>query len=109
MSSKRYPEEFRIEAVKQVVDRGHSVADVAKRLDITSHSLYAWIKKYGPDKQQHNDLADAQAEIKRLQKELKRATEERDIFLKKAAASGRPAPFSPRPKCWFCPTKIRLY
>ncbi len=35
MSSKRYPEEFRIEAVKQVVDRGHSVADVAKRLDIT--------------------------------------------------------------------------
>ena len=47
MSSKRYPEEFRIEAVKQVVDRGHSVADVAKRLDITTHSLYAWIKKYG--------------------------------------------------------------
>lgn len=45
MSSKRYPEEFRIEAVKQVVDRGHSVADVAKRLDITTHSLYAWIKK----------------------------------------------------------------
>ncbi len=41
MSSKRYPEEFRIEAVKQVVDRGHSVADVAKRLDITTHSLYA--------------------------------------------------------------------
>lgn len=84
MSGKRYPEEFRIEAVKQVVDRGHAVADVAKRLDITTHSLYAWIKKYGPDKQQHNDLADAQAEIKRLQKELKRATEERDI-LKKAA------------------------
>ncbi|MGL5423139.1 MAG: transposase, partial [Serratia fonticola] len=25
MSSKRYPEEFKIEAVKQVVDRGHSV------------------------------------------------------------------------------------
>lgn len=85
MSGKRYPEEFKIEAVKQVVDRGHSVADVAKRLDITTHSLYAWIKRYGPDKQQHNDLADTQAEIKRLQKELKRATEERDI-LKKAAA-----------------------
>lgn len=43
MSGKRYSEEFRIEAVKQVVDRGHSVADVAKRLDITTHSLYAWI------------------------------------------------------------------
>lgn len=85
MSGKRYPEEFKIEAVKQVVDRGHSVADVAKRLDVTTHSLYAWVKKLGPDSKEHNDLTDAQAEIKRLQKELKRATEERDI-LKKAAA-----------------------
>jgi transposase len=49
MSGKRYPEEFKIEAVKQVVDRGHSVSSVATRLDITTHSLYAWIKKYGPD------------------------------------------------------------
>ncbi len=32
MSSKRYPEEFKIEAVKQVMEKGHSVADVAKRL-----------------------------------------------------------------------------
>ena len=49
MSGKRYPEEFKIEAVKQVVDRGYSVASVATRLDITTHSLYAWIKSYGPD------------------------------------------------------------
>ncbi|MBD6979607.1 transposase, partial [Vibrio parahaemolyticus] len=28
MSSKRYPEEFKIEAVKQVTEKGHSVADV---------------------------------------------------------------------------------
>lgn len=102
MSGKRYPEEFKIEAVKQVVDRGHSIADVAKRLDITTHSLYAWVKKYGPDNKQHNDLSEAQAEIKRLQKELKRATEERDI-LKKAAA-GWPAPSSQS-----CPTEVRLY
>jgi hypothetical protein len=27
MSSKRYPEEFKIEAVKQVTERGHTVAD----------------------------------------------------------------------------------
>ena len=49
MSAKHYPEEFKIEAVKQVVDRGHSVSDVAKRFDVTTHSLYAWVKKYGPD------------------------------------------------------------
>lgn len=49
MSGKRYPEEFKIEAVKQVVDRGHSIASVATRLDITTHSLYAWVEIYGPD------------------------------------------------------------
>jgi len=34
MSSKRYPEEFKIEAVRQVTDRGHSVAQVAEERDI---------------------------------------------------------------------------
>ncbi|HDV8191438.1 TPA: IS3 family transposase [Enterobacter hormaechei] len=82
MSGKRYPEEFKIEAVKQVVDRGHSVASVATRLDITTHSLYAWIKKYGPDSSANKEQSVAQTEIRRLQKELKRVTDERDIFKK---------------------------
>ncbi|MEB6586896.1 IS3 family transposase [Klebsiella quasipneumoniae] len=82
MSGKRYPEEFKIEAVKQVIDRGHSVSSVATRLDITTHSLYAWIKKYGPDSSTNKEQSDAQAEIRRLQKELKRVTDERDIFKK---------------------------
>ena len=34
MSSKRYPEEFKIEAVKQVTEKGHSVAEVAARAGI---------------------------------------------------------------------------
>jgi len=84
MSRKRYPDEFKMEAVKQVIDRGHSVADVAGRLGMTTHSLYAWIKKYGPDSVEHDAKTDDQAEIRRLKKELKRTTEERDL-LKKAA------------------------
>lgn len=40
MSGKRYPEEFKIEAVKRVIERGHSVSNVATRLDITTHNLY---------------------------------------------------------------------
>lgn len=84
-SSKRYPDEFKIEAVKQVTERGHSVAEVADRLGTTTHSIYAWIKKFGPDATEHQAQADEQAEIRRLKKELKRVTEERDI-LKKAAA-----------------------
>jgi len=50
MSGQRYTPEFKEEAVKQVTVAGHFVADVAQRLGTTTHSLYAWIKRYGPDK-----------------------------------------------------------
>ncbi len=84
MSKKRYPDEFKIEAGKQVVDAGHSVGDVAGRLGMTTHSLYAWIRKFGPDSKEHIAKSGDQAEIRRLKKELKRSTDERDL-LKKAA------------------------
>ena len=48
MNGKGYPEEFKIEAAKQAVDRGHSIASVATRLDITIHSLYARVKSTAP-------------------------------------------------------------
>ena len=41
MKSKRYTEEFKKEAIKQVTERGYSVADVAERLGTTTHSVYA--------------------------------------------------------------------
>jgi len=83
-SGKRYTEEFKIEAVKQVTDRGYSVAEVAERLGTTTHSLYTWIKRYGEQSPQQVSMADSQAENARLKAELRRVTEERDI-LKKAA------------------------
>jgi transposase len=84
MSAKRYTEEFKIEAVKQVSERGHPVAEVAARLGVTSHSLYQWIKRYSLPKVEREATKDQQAEIRRLKAEIKRVTEERDI-LKKAA------------------------
>ena len=60
-------------------------SDVAKRLDVTVDSLYAWVKKYGPDSVTHQAKTAEQTELNRLRKELKRVTEERDL-LKKAAA-----------------------
>ncbi len=44
MSGKCYPEAFKIKVVEQIIERSHSVSSVATRLDITIHSLYAWIK-----------------------------------------------------------------
>ncbi|RMR26254.1 Conjugal transfer protein [Pseudomonas savastanoi pv. glycinea] len=46
MSNPRYPEEFKIQAVNQVTEKKLPVADVAARLGVSTHSLYAWIKRY---------------------------------------------------------------
>lgn len=81
----RYTEEFKLEAIKQVTERGHAVADVATRLGVSSHSLYAWIKRYSGNGSDTVQAKDQQEENKRLKAELRRLTEERDI-LKKAAA-----------------------
>lgn len=85
MSGKRYTEEFKIEAVKQVTDRGYPVADVAERLGISQHSLYQWVKQFSVPETQRAEARNQQDEIRRLKSELRRVTEERDI-LKKAAA-----------------------
>ncbi len=45
MTSKRYMDEFKAEAVTQVAERGVAVAEVAKRLGVSSHSLYQWLRK----------------------------------------------------------------
>ncbi len=86
-SNRQYTDEFRAEAVKQVIDRGFSVVDVATRIGIPKHTLYEWVhkaRKAAPSTGGVADKADA-AEVRRLKAELKRVTEERDI-LKKAAA-----------------------
>ncbi|MEB6479398.1 IS3 family transposase [Acinetobacter vivianii] len=82
MSSKRYPEEFKIEAVKQVTEKGHSVAEVAARLGTTTHSLYVWIKHHDPQQPNIVESSDALSELAKLRKELQRVTEERDILKK---------------------------
>ncbi len=86
MSNQRYTPEFKDEAIRQVIDRGHSVAEVSERLGVSTHSLYKWINAVKPDKseQHEHELLEAKREILNLRAELRRAEEERD-FLKKAA------------------------
>jgi transposase len=86
MSSQRFSPEFKDEAVRQVVDRGYSVAEVSERLGVSSHSLYKWVKAIKPDQteQQVAELIEVKSEILRLRGQLRRTEEERDI-LKKAA------------------------
>ena len=86
MSGQRYAPEFKDEAVKQVLDRGFSISDVAERLGVSQHSLYKWFNAVKPGKSelQEQELLEAKREILQLRSELKRTKEERDI-LKKAA------------------------
>ena len=87
MARERFAEEFRQEAVRQVVERGYSVTDVSKRLGVSAQSLYKWVKATRPSNEDKDkvELAEVRRENLRLRAELSRATEERDI-LKKAAA-----------------------
>lgn len=86
MSSQRYAPEFKDKAVRQILERGYSVAEVSERLGVSSHSLYKWVKAVKPDsrEQQATELIEAKREILRLRSQLRRTEEERDI-LKKAA------------------------
>jgi transposase len=87
MSNQRYSPEFKDEAVRQVIERGFSVKEVADRLGVSQHSLYKWVNRVKPDKteQQAYELVEAKSEVLKLRAELRRTEEERDI-LKKAAA-----------------------
>ncbi|MCR6687027.1 IS3 family transposase [Pseudoxanthomonas sp.] len=83
-NSKRYTDEFRAEAVKQVIERGFTVVDVASRIGIPKHTLYGWVqtaKKTMPAAGATVAPSES-AEIRRLKAELRRVTEERDILKK---------------------------
>ncbi len=64
MSSQRYSQESKDEAVRQVLDRGHPVTEVAQRLGVSSHSLCKWVKAVKPDKTEQNavELIEAKSE-----------------------------------------------
>jgi transposase len=45
MSQARYTDEFKTQAVGQVLERGYSVKEVSERIGVSTYSLYKWIKK----------------------------------------------------------------
>ena len=85
MSNQRYSQEFRDEAVRQVTQRGYSVAEVARRVGVSAHSLYKWVRAARPSEAETGELAATKLEVQKLKSELRRVQEERDI-LKIAAA-----------------------
>jgi transposase len=86
---RQFTREFKLEAIRLVEERGVTVAQAARDLDVHENVLRKWVRE------QHRDGSNAfpglgvmkpeQAEIARLKKEVSRLKMERDI-LKKAAA-----------------------
>ena len=81
----RFTDEFKQDAVAQVVERGYAVSEVAERLGISTKSLYTWKAQFAKSPRDRSEVSEQAAEIKRLKRELARVTEERTI-LKKATA-----------------------
>jgi transposase len=83
-----YTTEFKESAVKLAIESDQPISVTADELGVNKNTLHTWISKYrGPWQQKAGSTADEHLydELKRLRKENKRLTEERDI-LKKAAA-----------------------
>lgn len=89
MGVSKYSAEFKDEAIKQVTEKGRPVSEVAKRLGVTSWTVYTWMRAAGvatPSERKTKPVApDLAKENAALKAQLKRLEEERDI-LKKAAA-----------------------
>ena len=92
---RRFKREFKLEAVRMVVEGGRRVSEVARDLGLRPDMLRRWQRELAADPQQafpgQGYLKPDEEEMRRLRRELERIREERDI-LKKALAifSGPP-------------------
>jgi len=89
MGRRQFTREFKIEAVRLVRDRGVSVAQASRDLDVHENVIRKWVKELAADPAQAfpgpGVMKPEQAEIERLRREIQKLKAERDI-LKKAAA-----------------------
>ncbi len=81
-----YPLEFRREAVVLLKRSGKSVPQLAAELGVSPQSLRNWSRQIDVDEGRAEGLSSAEREeLRRLRREVRTLTEEREI-LKKAAA-----------------------
>jgi transposase len=86
-----YPIEFRREAVALLKSSGKSVPQLASELGVSPQSLRNWSRRLDVDEGRSSGLSsDEREELRRLRRELRTVTEEREILKKvPLAAQGR--------------------
>ncbi len=84
-----YDKEFKLEAVRLVLEEGHSVASVERKLGTGKGVIYNWVHQFTDDPEHafpgKGSLKPPDKELHELRKKLERVKRERDI-LKKAVA-----------------------
>ncbi len=89
MERRKFTREFKLEAVRLIKERGVSIAQASRDLDVHQTVLRNWVRDFDEDSVSafpgHGQLKPEQLEITRLRKEVAKLKAERDI-LKKAAA-----------------------
>lgn len=90
---RRFTAEFKQEAVRLVRDRGVSIAQAARELEIHENLLRAWLRAVDEDAEHPfpgvGQQKPEQAEIARLRREVARLKTERDILNKATAFFAR--------------------
>lgn len=90
--------EFKFETVQLVADQGYVHKEAADAINVGFITVDLWIKKLKdwskglPGK--HSSMTPEQIEIKKLEKKLERASNEKEILYKSTAAAQRPMPIS---------------
>ena len=89
MQRRKFSREFKLEAVNLVRERGVTVAQASRDLDVHENVLRKWVRDFAVDPGQafpgHGQVKPEQLEIDKLRREVVKLKAERDI-LKKAAA-----------------------
>jgi len=86
----RYSKEFRVEAVKLVIEGGISAYEASRQLSLPKSTLENWVRAFKAGRLdviggQQRPLTEVEQELDRVRRELTQVKQERDI-LKKAAA-----------------------
>ncbi len=89
MGRRLFSREFKLEVIRLVKERGVSVVQASRDLDVGEGVLRRWVKEFGSGAGQafpgQGQVRPEQQEIDRLRREVAKLKAERDI-LKKAAA-----------------------
>ena len=79
---RQFSEEFRIGAVRLVLDEGKTVGAVARELDLTPSALAQWVKQARADRTKGKTglTTEERAELARLRKDNRELRMERDVL-----------------------------